>query len=107
MVFDSNGGTRTLNLAKARYDLDTVLDTRVLDHGGLRVGYLHFYQFLNTSAEELADAFATLASDNIDELVLDLRYNYVYDHKYNHNSDHSSLCLFPGRAYRCNQHGGQ
>ncbi|NND91182.1 MAG: hypothetical protein HKN42_09985 [Granulosicoccus sp.] len=75
-IEDALGGTRTLNLAKARYDLDTVLDTRVLEHGGLRVGYLHFYQFLNTSAEELADAFATLANDNIDELVLDLRYNY-------------------------------
>lgn len=70
------GMTRTLSATKARYPIQTVLDTKVIDHAGVRTGYLHFYQFLNTSTEELATAFAGLAAQDISELVLDLRYNF-------------------------------
>lgn len=70
------GVTRTRTVSKARFDLATVLDTRVIERNGVRTGYLHFYQFLNTSSAELALAFESLAADNISELVLDMRYNF-------------------------------
>ncbi|ASJ75608.1 S41 family peptidase [Granulosicoccus antarcticus] len=70
------GVSRTFTTTKARYTLDTVLDTRVIEQNNVQIGYLHFYQFLDTSTEELATAFATLASQNVSELVLDMRYNF-------------------------------
>lgn len=69
------GNTITVSATKAIYSLQTVLNTQVVVHNDIRVGYLHFYQFLDTSSAELADAFATLAAQNVSELVLDLRYN--------------------------------
>lgn len=62
-------------VTKAVYDVQTVLDTRVLEHNNQRVGYLSFLSFLQTSEDELTDAFETLHDENIDELVLDLRHN--------------------------------
>lgn len=70
------GVSRTRTISKARYDLETVLDSRIIDHNGTRTGYLHFYQFLNTSSEELATAFESLGTAGISELVLDMRYNF-------------------------------
>lgn len=70
------GVSRTRTVSKARYDLETVLDARVIEHGSLNVAYLHFYQFLNTSSVELAQAFQTLSSSDVNELVLDMRYNF-------------------------------
>ncbi len=75
-IVSALGVTRTIPVTKARYSLKTVLDNRVVEHNGVRVGYLHFYQFLNTSANELETAFATLAAENVSELVLDMRYNF-------------------------------
>ena len=69
------GNSLTVSVTKAVYSVQTVLDTQVVVQNGIRIGYLHFYQFLDISSSELANAFATLASENVSELVLDLRYN--------------------------------
>ncbi len=66
---------REVSVTKASFNLQTVLDTRVIDRNGVSVGYLHFYQFINTSSAELSDAFATLNAANVTELVIDLRFN--------------------------------
>ena len=66
---------RDVAATKAEYTLQTVLETSVVEHAGLRVGYLHFLSFLETSSAELETAFDFLEQQNIDELVLDLRYN--------------------------------
>lgn len=62
-------------VTKATYDVQTVLDAKVLDHNNHRVGYLNFLSFLETSEQEIDDAFADFKQENIDELVLDLRHN--------------------------------
>jgi len=67
--------TQDITVTKGLYDVQTVLDTKVLEHNNHRVGYLSFLSFLETSEDELTDAFATFDDENIDELVLDLRYN--------------------------------
>lgn len=69
------GVTRDLTATKAMFDVQTVLDTNIVQVGASKVGYLHFYSFLETSSSELDQAFAVLKDANIDELVLDLRYN--------------------------------
>lgn len=70
-----SGGTATYSVTKATYGLKTVLDSTVLENNGVRTAYLSFYQFLNTSSDELTAVFADFAAQNVNELVLDLRYN--------------------------------
>ena len=69
------GNTVDVTVTKTVYALKTVLDTQVIEQNSSRIGYLHFYQFLDTSLNELAGAFATLASENISDMIIDLRYN--------------------------------
>ena len=64
-----------ITVTKSLYDVQTVLDTRVLQHNNNRVGYLNFLSFLETSELELNQAFDTLKEENVNELVLDLRHN--------------------------------
>ena len=71
----ANGSVQEQVVTKAKFTMQTVTDVNAIDHAGTRVGYLSFYQFVETSRTELANAFATLASENITELVLDLRFN--------------------------------
>lgn len=69
------GSTTDVTVTKATYPVETVLANQIVDYNNTRFGYLHFYQFLETSRAELQNAFTELASANISELVLDLRYN--------------------------------
>jgi len=62
-------------VTKATYDVQTVLEAKVLHHNERQVGYLNFLSFLQTSEQELISAFADFKEENIDELVLDLRFN--------------------------------
>ena len=47
----------------------------VLEQNGNRIGYLMYNQFVSGFNQELIDAFSGFASQNITDLVLDLRYN--------------------------------
>lgn len=69
------GTSRNLVVSKAAYSLQSVLDQQTVEHNGLDVAYLHFHQFLDTASAELQSAFSSLATQDIDELVLDMRYN--------------------------------
>ena len=64
-----------ITVTKGLYDVQTVLDSKVIEHNNQRVGYLSFLSFLETSENELNDAFNTFEEENVDELVLDLRHN--------------------------------
>jgi C-terminal peptidase prc len=55
--------------------IKSVLDKRVLNLNSKKIGYLNFKTFIGPSQAELESAFAYFKSQNIDELVLDLRYN--------------------------------
>jgi C-terminal processing protease CtpA/Prc len=75
-TIESQAGQReTLTVTKAEFALKTVVATDVVQNGASKVGYLHFLSFLETSRAELSEAFAALGNANIDELVLDLRFN--------------------------------
>lgn len=66
---------RQVNITKSTYGLQTVLDSRVIEQRGVMVGYLHFYQFVNTSSQELKQAFSRFKAEGVSELVIDLRFN--------------------------------
>lgn len=69
------GGQTTITLAAGPVYINTVLSAEVIDHNGLKIGYLAFSDYLETSNAELDAAFSLFSQENIDELVLDLRYN--------------------------------
>ena len=60
---------------KREVTTNTVLHRSVLEHQGKRVGYLVFNSFIELSETELEQAFSYFKEQNIDELVLDVRYN--------------------------------
>jgi C-terminal peptidase prc len=63
-------------LTKRAVTIPTVSDTRVFEVNRVgRVGYLHFRNFVQPSTAALNAAFAELSEADVDELVLDLRYN--------------------------------
>ncbi|WP_437288331.1 S41 family peptidase [Sorangium sp. So ce406] len=65
----------TVTVRKAWYAVSTVLNPRVLQVGSSTVGYLMLTTFIEPSAGELDRAFATFRESQVNELVLDLRYN--------------------------------
>ncbi|WP_437279133.1 S41 family peptidase [Sorangium sp. So ce375] len=67
--------TSTVVLRKAWYGISSVVSPRVVQAGDATVGYLMLTTFIEPSVSELDSAFATFRESQIDELVLDLRYN--------------------------------
>jgi carboxyl-terminal processing protease len=77
---DYNNGNITSNgvsvtLTKSAYNENPVLYTNTYDVNTKKVGYLVYNGFFTNYENELNNAFGTLKSQNITDLVLDLRYN--------------------------------
>lgn len=70
-----NNDTVEHTMTRTDYKMNTVLHRSVIETAGLKVGYLVFESFLQPSAKELEEAFSFFKQENIDELVVDLRYN--------------------------------
>ena len=66
---------RTLPITAVDMYENPVHTVRVLERPGRKVGYLHYTSFTLDSCEELSILFRQFASQGIDDLVLDLRYN--------------------------------
>ena len=62
-------------MIRTDYQINTVLHKSVIETVDKKVGYLVFESFLGTSEAELDEAFTYFKQENIDELVVDLRYN--------------------------------
>jgi len=75
VLVDQAGASRSAHMAKRLVTIPTVSLTRVYTVQGRRVGYIFFRNFVQPSVEALDQAFAELASEGVDDLVLDLRYN--------------------------------
>ena len=77
--FVENDGTTSLKDVTISKDVVTdnpVHLTKTFDNvNGKKVGYIVYNGFRNSYNDELNDAFATLASANIQELIVDLRLN--------------------------------
>ncbi|MCW9705499.1 S41 family peptidase [Fodinibius salsisoli] len=76
----SNGGLSfptdsTVTIASRQVIEDPVYHHEVIDTTGVQIGYLMYNAFQGNSHQRLNEVFGEFKSENIDELVLDLRYN--------------------------------
>ncbi|MFC2081202.1 S41 family peptidase [Bacteroidota bacterium] len=69
------GGTTTLILAKEIVNINSVLYSDIIEVGGKKAGYLAYQHFLITSEDELDLVFQEFQESNVDEVIVDLRYN--------------------------------
>ncbi|WP_142783546.1 S41 family peptidase [Changchengzhania lutea] len=72
-TIDSSG--ESITISKAEYTENPVYKTDILNIGGENIGYLMYNGFVNNFETELNNAFGEFKSNNIQQLVLDLRYN--------------------------------
>jgi len=69
------GTDETVQLQAVTLQENPIFTTSVIDTNSTKVGYLMYNAFQTNSHDELNDAFGNFKSQNIDELILDLRYN--------------------------------
>jgi hypothetical protein len=72
---DRDGSLFNVTLTTGIVKINSVLTTDIQTRNGVAVGYLALSNFLVPTIAELDTAFADFNLNNIDELVLDLRYN--------------------------------
>jgi carboxyl-terminal processing protease len=77
---DYNGGNPTSNgqsvsLTKTEVQENPVFITKTFDVMGKKIGYLMYNGFTSAFNNELNNAFASLSSEGVTDLVLDFRYN--------------------------------
>lgn len=77
---DYNAGNPTTNgttisLTKSQLVENPVAIVKTITEGTNKIGYLFYNQFSSTFDAELNAAFAQLQSENITDLIIDLRYN--------------------------------
>lgn len=72
-IFTPNG--KTVTLTKTVLDENPILINTVINSGGHKIGYLMYNGFYSNYDTQLNNAFGTLKSQGITDLVLDLRYN--------------------------------
>jgi hypothetical protein len=69
------GTQRTVSLTAATVTTVPVQNVGTIDTPTGRVGYIQFNDHLPIAESQLIDAFTTLASQSVTDLVLDMRYN--------------------------------
>lgn len=67
--------TESMTLTKVVYTENPVFKTEILEVNGENVGYLMYNGFVNEFDTQLNNAFGEFAANNVQHLVLDLRYN--------------------------------
>ena len=73
---ERDGERLEIEVAKAGYAIDTLAGARsFVAEDGTRVGYVPVLQFAESTPAAMDAAFARLAQDGVEALVLDLRYN--------------------------------
>lgn len=64
-----------VNMSKIQLTENPIFKTNIINNGGNNIGYLMYNGFTSGSENELNTVFGTFKSNNINHLVLDLRYN--------------------------------
>lgn len=68
-------GERDITLTSVAITHEPVLTSSVIDQGGVPVGYLVFNDHIATAETQLIQAVSVLRNANVQDLILDLRYN--------------------------------
>jgi hypothetical protein len=69
----SNG--TSISLAKTQLQENPIAVSKIFTEGTKKIGYLMYNQFSSSFDGELNTAFANFKTENINELIVDLRYN--------------------------------
>ena len=69
----TNGNSETL--VKIEIQENPIAISKVITDGSKKIGYLMYNQFSSTFDGELNEAFSGFKSENINDLIIDLRYN--------------------------------
>jgi len=69
------GQTINLDIEKQIVDINSVLYSDIINLNDTKVGYLVYQHFLVTSLEELDVVFEQFQDNQIDDIIVDLRYN--------------------------------
>ncbi|QNQ11702.1 S41 family peptidase [Sphingomonas alpina] len=72
------GGSRTVTIAKADFDLQpvsSIYGAKIIDDGGRKVGYVNLRTFISTADPQLRAAFAQFRAQGITDIIVDVRYN--------------------------------
>jgi carboxyl-terminal processing protease len=69
------GQTIHLSLEKQVVDINSVLFSDIFSLDDTKIGYLVYQHFLATSVKELDEVFKEFQENDIDEIIVDLRYN--------------------------------
>ncbi|MCL3779608.1 hypothetical protein EMN47_04305 [Prolixibacteraceae bacterium JC049] len=69
----STGGTKQLTAKELT--LDPVLIKKVIEHGGQKIGYLFYAQYIANFNNSIDAALSEFKAQNVDNVILDLRYN--------------------------------
>jgi carboxyl-terminal processing protease len=81
LTFDTNNNPvitpndKSLDLTKTVLNENPILINKVIINGSHKIGYLMYNGFYSSYDSQLNDAFGSLKSQGITDLVLDLRYN--------------------------------
>lgn len=60
---------------KAVVTIDPVPQYKIIDPGGLNIGYLEFRSFVSTASAQLTEAFGAFAAAGVIRVIVDVRYN--------------------------------
>jgi len=66
----------TKAMKQSQVTTNTIFATTIIESAVGRIGYLVYNSFINPSSDDLNQAFAYFSENNIDELIVDLRYNH-------------------------------
>lgn len=72
---DLSGGVHTITSTKKIIDINAVLYSEIIEIAGKKAGYFVFHSFTDASKDELNVLFNDFLTEDIDELIIDLRYN--------------------------------
>jgi C-terminal processing protease CtpA/Prc len=66
----------TKAMKQRKVTTNTIFATKVFESSAGRIGYLVYNSFIDPSSEDLNQAFSYFKDQNVDELIVDLRYNH-------------------------------
>ncbi len=67
--------SQNVSMTAEELHLNPVVFTNIIEHGGRKIGYIFYAQYIADYNTSLDTAFQHLMNENVTDLVLDLRYN--------------------------------
>jgi len=72
---DLSGGIQIFTSTKKFIDINSVLYSEIIEIAGKKIGYFVFQNFTDASKDELTILFSDFLAEDVDEVIVDLRYN--------------------------------